>query len=739
MTRRTVHRTCPLCEATCGLAITLQDDAVKVIRGDRDNPFSRGFICPKGSTLGRLHDDPDRIRTPLIRRDGEFVEATWSEALAEIDRRLSPILAEHGRDAAALYIGNPNAHGFQNNLAIRPFAKALGTKNIYSASTVDQMPKHVSSGHMFGHPGTIPVPDIDRTHHLLLLGANPLESNGSLATAPDWQGRLEALRARGGRLVVVDPRRTKTAAMADEHLAIRPGSDAAWLLSLLWVLFDEDLITREMVPVNGLDEVRRATSGFDPETTAGFTGIDAETTRRAARDLAAAPSACVYGRIGTHTVEFGTLASWGVDVLNVVTGNLDRPGGAMFPLGLHQPANRRSRPFRQGRFRSRVRELPETLGELPVATLADEILTEGPGQVRALFTIAGNPALTTPDADRLNAALAGLELMVSVDIYLNETTRHADVILPGRSALEKSHYDLAFTTLSLRDYAMYSPPVFDHDGLSEFEAIVALTGIAAGMGPDADPAFLAEAALVSQVQSAVADVASPIHGREADEILKELAVWPIPERFLDLMIRTGCKGDGFGADPDGMTLERLAAAPHGIDFGPLRSRFDDAISTASGRVELAPEPFLADLPRLAEAVRNHRAGGMVLVGRRELRSNNSWLHNVEVLVRGKQRCTLHLHPEDAERLGVTDGGPVLVRSNAGQVTATAEVTDTVMRGVVSLPYGWGHDAPGTRLSVASERPGVNTNVLTDRIPIDPLSGNAVLNGIPVEVGVSGRP
>ena len=737
MTLRTVHRTCPLCEATCGLEITLEDDAVKVIRGDRDNPFSQGFICPKGSTLGRLHNDPDRIRSPLIKRDGEFVEATWSDALAEIDRRLAPILAEHGRDAAALYIGNPNAHGFQSNLAIRPFVKALGTKNVYSASTVDQMPKHVSSGHMFGHPGTIPVPDVDRTDHLLMLGANPLESNGSLATAPDWPGRLEALRARGGRLVVVDPRRTKTAAMADEHVSIRPGSDAAWLMSLLSVLFGEDLIAQEMVPVNGLDEVRRAAREFDPDTTAGFTGIEAETTRRIARELAVAPSACVYGRIGTHTVEFGTLASWAVDVLNVVTGNLDRSGGAMFPLGLHQPATRRSRPFRQGRFRSRVRDLPETLGELPVATLADEILTEGPGQVRALFTIAGNPALTTPDADRLDDALAGLELMVSVDIYLNETTRHADVILPGRSALEKSHYDLSFTTLSLRDYAMYSPQIFDHDGLSEFEAIVALTGIAAGMGPDADPALLAEAALASQVQSAVADASSPIHGRDPDEILKELAVWPIPERFLDLMIRTGCKGDGFGADAEGMTLERLAAAPHGIDFGPLQPRFDDAVSTASGRVELAPEPFLADLPRLADAVRGHRSGGMVLVGRRELRSNNSWLHNVEVLVRGKQRCTLHLHPDDAARLGVADGGSVTVRSRAGQLTATAEVTDSVMAGVVSLPYGWGHDAPGARLTVASRRPGVNTNVLTDRMPIDPLSGNAVLNGIPVEVGVSG--
>lgn len=736
MTARIVHRTCPLCEATCGLEITIENDSVKVIRGDRDNPFSQGFICPKGTTLGRLHDDPDRIRTPLVKRDGVFTETTWEEALAEIDRRLTPILAAHGRDAAALYIGNPNAHGFHNNLAIRPFAKALGSRNIFTASTVDQMPKHVSSGYMFGHPATIPVPDVDRTDFLLMLGANPLESNGSLATAPDWPGRLQALKERGGRLVVVDPRRTKTADLADLHLRIRPGSDAAWLLSLVHVLFDEGLVPEDLDAVNGLDDVREAVRGFDPGVTAGFTGIDDATTRQVASDFAAAPAACVYGRIGTHTVEFGTLASWAVDVLNVITGNLDRQGGAMFPIALHQSARRATRAFRQGRFRSRVRDLPETFGELPAATIADEILTPGDGQVRALFTIAGNPALTTPDADRLAQALESLELMVCVDIYLNETTRHADVILPGDSALEKSHYDLAFTTLSLREYAMYSPAIFQSDGLSEFEAIIALTGIAAGMGTTVHPSMLAEAALLSRVQSAVGDPESPIHGRDTDEILKELAPWPIPERFLDLMIRTGHRGDGFGSDPEGMTLEQLAAAPHGIDFGPLTPRLGDAVSTPSGLVELAPDPILADIPRLEAAIDAHTPGAMVLIGRRELRSNNSWLHNVEVLVLGKERCTLQLHPDDAGRLGIEQGDRVTVRSSVGTVTAPAEITDTVMAGVVSLPYGWGHDTEGANLSVASQRPGVNTNVLTDATPLDPLSGNAVLNGIPVELSAA---
>lgn len=732
MATRTVTRTCPLCEATCGLEITIEDEAVKVIRGDRNNPFSNGFICPKGTTLGKLHDDPDRVRTPLIKRDGDFVEATWEEALAEIERRLVPLL---GGDAVAMYVGNPNAHGFHNLLAIRPLAKALGTKNIYTAATVDQMPNHVSSGYMFGHPASIPVPDIDRTDHLLILGANPLESNGSLASAPDWPGRLEALKERGARLVVVDPRRTKTAELADEHIRIRPGADAAWLASLIHVLFAEGLVGDDLVAVAGIDELRAAVDGFSPETTLAFTGIDSETTRRVARELATARTACVYGRIGTHTVEFGTLASWAVDVLNVLTANLDRPGGAMFPLALHEPPRRRSRPFRQGRFHSRVRNLPETIGELPVATMADEILTEGEGQVRALIAIAGNPVLTTPDAARLDQALDSLEFMVSVDLYVNETSRRADVILPGRSALEKSHYDLSFTGLSVRNYAMYSEQIFDHEGLSEFEAIVALTGIAAGMGSQADPAKLAEAALVARVQSAVADSESVVHGRDVDEILGMLSGWPVAERFVDLMIRTGWAGDGFGERPDGMTLELLAASPHGIDFGPLESRISDVVTTMSGKVELAPEPIISDLVRLSSAVSEHQEGGLVLVGRRELQSNNSWLHNTEVLVRGRHRCTLHVHPADAKRANVEDGDEIEVTSRTGSLTAAVEVTDSVMEGVVCLPYGWGHDMAGSRLSVASQHPGVNTNVLTDPIPLDPLSGNAVLNGIPVKLSL----
>jgi anaerobic selenocysteine-containing dehydrogenase len=739
MPTRVAYRTCPLCEATCGLRLDVEDERVVRIRGDEDDPFSRGFICPKGSTLGALHDDPDRLRRPLVRRNGTHVEVGWDEAFAEIERGLTPLLAEHGRDAVAIYIGNPNAHNFANTLAIRPLAKALGTKNVYTASTVDQMPKHVACGLVFGHPLAIPVPDIDRTDFLLLLGANPIESNGSLATAPDWPGRLEAIRRRGGRIVVVDPRRTRTAEKADLHVSIRPGTDAALLAGIAQVLFAEGRADAgSLAPlVTGIDEVRSAVAGFTPARVASFTGVPAETVTALARELASAPTAVVYGRIGTHTTAYGTLAAWLVDVLNTLTGNLDRPGGAMFPHPAHEKERRRTRAFRTGRWTSRVRGLPEAMGELPVSTLADEMETPGEGQVRALVTIAGNPALTTPDAARLDALLAGLELMVCVDPYLNATTRHAHVILPPPSLLEKSHYDLAFTGLAVRDVADYSPPVFEReDGApSEFAILVRLAAIAAGLGAGADANALTAATLRAQVEREVADEGSPVHGREPTEIvavLDETDRAP-EEQLLDLLLRTGHRGDGFGARPDGLSLDVLTLSPHGLDFGPLAPRLPDALATESGQVELAPPQLIDDLVRLDRALDATASGGMVLVGRRQLRTANSWTQNVPVLVRGKDTCVAQIHPVDAARLGLADGSIASVRSAAGAVEVPVQVTDVVMPGVVCIPYGWGHGLPGTRQAVAAGHAGVNVNVLTDASAIDPVSGNAVLNGIPVTV------
>ena len=732
---RTVYRTCPLCEATCGLEIEVVDDAVRRIRGDRANPFSVGFICPKGSTLKQLHEDPDRLRTPLIKENGTHRPATWDEAFAVVASRFDQVVAVHGRSALAIYLGNPNVHQLDNTLGIRPLVKALGTHNVFSASTVDQMPKHVSAGLMFGHPLSIPVPDLDRTDYLLMLGANPFESNGSLATAPDFPGRLERIRARGGKLVVVDPRRTKSAAIADRWIPIRPGTDAAFLLALAQTLFAEQLVSLNGTAdlIEGLDLAAEAVAPFRPEAVAAYTGIEADIIRQVARELSFAPSAAVYGRIGTHTVSFGTIASWAVDLLNTITGNLDRPGGAMFPLAAHLGPRRKGRPFRMGRWHSRVRGYPEVLGELPVATLADEIEETGEGQVRLLITVAGNPAITTPDSGRLAQALDSLEFMVSIDPYLNETSLHADVVLPAPSALERSHYDLAFTALSVRDFSAYSPRVFEGSGMPEFEILVRLTAIALGMGAGADPDQLSAASLTAAVHEAVSNPDSAVAGRDADEILGMLGNRPWPERFLDLMLRLGHRGDAFGSNPGGLTLAQLEENPHGIDFGPLLPRLADILLTASGKVDLVPDQIAADLPRLLDQIARAPGEELLLIGRRQLRSANSWLHNVEVLMKGKERCTLQINPDDATRLDVSDGSRVAVSSATGRVELPAEVTADISRGVVSIPYGWGHSLAGSRLGVASARPGVNSNVLTDAGSIDPLSGNAVLNGIPVTV------
>jgi anaerobic selenocysteine-containing dehydrogenase len=734
------YRTCPFCEATCGLEIETDGHEVVSVRGDADDVFSRGFICPKAYGIKQLHDDPDRLTAPLVRRNGELVEATLDEAFEEIDRRLAPILAEHGRNAVAVYIGNPNAHNLSALLYGPAWLRALGTQNLYSASTLDQMPKQVSAGLMFGTMLSIPVPDVDRCEHLLLLGANPLVSNGSLLTAPDMRGRLRRIRERGGKVVVVDPRRTRTADEADEHHFIRPGTDALLLAAMACTLVEEELDTpgRLATLSNGLDHVREVVRGFPPEAVAEPCGIAAGEIRRMARELAAADRAAVYARIGTCTQEFGTLASWLVDVLNVLTGNLDREGGAMFARAAAGQRNSSGAPgsgrgVRFGRWASRVRGLPETYGELPVACLAEEIETPGEGQVRALITVAGNPLVSAPNAGRLERAVETLDFMLAVDIYVNETTRNADVILPGPEPLEKSHYDVALYQLAARNVANYSPPVIEGDGPPEWEVLLRLAGVVTGQGPNVDVDALDRLVIETLVRREVAIPGSAVEERDPDELLAALEPRRGPERLLDFMLRTGPYGDGLGNDPQGLTLETLERSPHGVDLGPLRPRLPDALRTPSGRIELAPEPIVDDLERLRAALRRPRNGGLVLIGRRQLRSNNSWMHNLPALVKGKERCTMHIHPDDADRLGLEDGRQALLRSAAGELEAPVEITDAIMPGVVSIPHGWGHDAAGARLRVATEHAGVNSNLLADESMVEPLSGNAILNGIPVEV------
>lgn len=736
----TALRICPFCEATCGLTLTISDGRVTAARGDRDDVFSAGFICPKGASFGELDNDPDRLTRPLIRRDGVLTEGTWDEAYAVVTERLGAVIGEHGGASVGVYLGNPNAHTIAGSLYAPLIIRGLGTRQVFSASTLDQMPKHVALGLTFGSPIAFTVPDLDRTDYLLIIGANPLVSNGSLATAADFPGKLRALRKRGGRLTVIDPARTRTAELADRHLAPRPGTDAALLFAIVHVLFEEDLVALGGLAdhVTGVEQVRALADEFSPEAVAPACGVGADEIRELARELAAAPTAAVYGRMGTSTVEFGTIGSWLVDVINILTGNLDRPGGAMFALGAAAPAPRPPKPgrgFKTGRWASRVSGYPEVLSELPAAALAEEIDTAGEGQIKAMITIAGNPVLSAPDGDRLDRALDRVDFMLSIDPYLNETTRHADVILPPPPPARSAHFDVALNNLAVRNNVRYSSPALPTDGRpDEPEILSRIALILYGIGADGDPALVDAQVIATTLAKEVADADSPVAGRDVEELTSMLYDGPGYERRLDMMLRLGPYGDEFGTKPDGLTMERLKANPHGIDLGPLKPRVPEVLRTPSGRIELAPEPIVADVARLREAL-GRTADGFLLIGRRHLRSNNSWMHNLPALSGGSNRCTLQIHPDDAAELGLTD--IAVIKGPGGELLAPIEVDDGMRRGVVSLPHGWGHDRGGTGQELAADRPGVNVNQLNDGTHLDPLSGTAVLNGIPVDIAPAG--
>ena len=741
---RTVFRTCPLCEATCGLEISVnpQEQIVR-IRGDKDDVFSHGFICPKGSTLKQLHEDPDRLRKPMVKRDGVHVEVTWDEAWKEVERGLMGVINRHGRSSLSAYLGNPNAHNLGPQLFSGVMLRSMGSRNIFSASSVDQMPMHVAGGFMFGTAQHIPVPDIDHTDYLLMLGANPYMSNGSLCTAPDYPGRIQAIRARGGKVVVVDPRRSKTAENSDEWVSIRPGTDGLFMAALANVMFAEGLVKVEpriASMMNGLEEFRAAVAPFTPENVTKATGVPADDIVRIAREMCAVPTCAVYGRIGVNTVEFGATNAWLVNALSIITGNFDKRGGDMFTTPAAGSATTRGtagkgKGFQTGRGHSRVSNKPEVLGEYPVAVLAEEILTPGENQIRAAITVAGNPILSTPHSVQLDKAFADLEFMVSIDIYLNETTRHADVILPPPSALEKDHYDIGLYAYAVRNIANYSEPVLqkDADSPEEWEILVKMGAILQGLGTDVDPADMDDQAINAAVTSAVANSSSTISGRDAEEILAMLNKDGRrgTARMLDFMLQTGPYGAAFGANPTGLSLDVLLANPHGVDLGALEPRIPEGLRTPTGKIELSPPSLIADLVRLEASIAKADDDQMLLVGRRELKSNNSWMHNIKVLTKGSLSCTAQVHPDDATRLGLSEGASVRITSRVGSVEAPVEITDSVRPGVVSLPHGWGHGVAGTRMSVAAEKAGVNSNILTDESIIDPISGNAVLNAIPV--------
>ncbi|TNJ34740.1 molybdopterin-dependent oxidoreductase [Arenimonas terrae] len=693
MARESRFRACPLCEAICGLELQYEGPDLVAIRGDAADPFSRGHICPKGNALLDLEADPDRLRAPLRRRGSEWEPIGWDEALAEAGERLAAVQREHGNDAVAAYLGNPNVHHFGHIAYLPPLLKSLRSKNIYSASSVDQWPHQLVDWLMYGHQFLLPIPDIDRTAYMLVLGANPVASNGSLMTAPGAEKRLKALAARG-RLVVVDPRRTETAEIASEHHFIRPGSDAWFLLALLQevLALGPPSVQAYAGKLHGLDEALAAIVAMDTGDVAGRTGIARAEIARLAREFRAAPQAVAYGRMGVSVQAFGSLCQWLIQLLNLVTGNLDREGGALPNEPAFPVTGPGTSPGNRGRWHSRVRGLPEFAGELPVATLAEEIRTPGPGQVRALLTCAGNPVLSTPDGRALDAALASLDFMVSVDVYLNETTRHAHLILPPASPLTQPHYDLHFNAFAVRRVAKLSPP-------------------------------MRERSAAERADWEILDRLGAAHAAAAGKPWRDLP----PPRDL---IAAGLARGGSGLD-----LAQLDAAPHGIDLGPLRPSLLSRLETASGAIECAPPLLMAELARLA-AVAVDAPGTLRLVGRRHVRSNNSWMHNAPRLVKGKPRHQLLMHPADLAARGLADGDRVRVSSAVGSVVTDVVASEDLMPGVACLPHGFGHARPGTRQARAAEVAGASYNDLTDSTALDGPSGNAALNGLAIEVAAA---
>lgn len=721
-------RTCPLCEAMCGLAIHVEDGRVTDIRGNRDDVWSRGHLCPKGTSLAALHDDPDRIRQPMIKIDGQWQEVSWDAAFRRCTALLTPVIEKYGIGAVTAYTGNPLAHSFSLARYAGVLMGMSGMPVTYSPGTVDQWPKNLSSHLMYGLWWNFPVPDIERTDLLVIMGANPAASQGSLLAAPNVMGLIDGIRRRG-KVIVIDPVRTLTAARADEWLPIVPGTDAALLLAVAHTLFAEDLINPGR-HVDGVDIMRQAVADWPPERVSAVTGIGEDRIRRLARELAGTERSVVYGRIGLCNQEFGSLASWLVDVINILTGHFDTPGGAMFPKPAAWSITTQPLPGLEGgaadfgRWHTRVRGAKEVLGQAPVSCMAEEIATPGDGQLKALITVAGNPVLSTPGGDKLDEVLPMLDAMISVDLWLNETTRHADVILPGLSPLEQPHHDDLILLFAIHSIANYSAPVFDPgERPHEWEILIRLTGLCTGTP--------AEDVDVSAIDDGFFDYLAFTQGLDGAEIRK-LYDEGGPERMLDLTLRTGPFGDQYGKNPGGITLDTLKANPNGIDFGPMVPQLPDILGTTDKKIRLAPQYLLDDLPRLAARM-ERPAEPLVLVSRRHLRSNNTWLHNVPALMKGKDRCTLLIHPDDAARCGVADSDIVTVKSEAGEITVPVEVTDSIKPGVVSMPHGWGHGKPGTRMSVANASPGANTNVLSPPTFVDEPSGNGVLNGIPVTI------
>ena len=745
-------RTCNLCEAMCGIEITHDQGHILAIKGDPGDPLSKGHICPKAVALQDLHEDPDRLKYPLLKTPEGWEQISWENALNEVASRLRNIQAKHGNNAVGIYLGNPTIHNLGSMLTLMPFLSALGTSNRFSATSVDQLAPMLVAMKMFGNQLMIPIPDIDRTDMMVCLGANPMASNGSLMTAPGFKNRVKALQERGGKLIVIDPRLTETAKIADEHHFIRPGTDALLLMAMLHTLFRQDLVDTGRLTnhLQGINIVKNMVVGFTPQKVARITGMKAKDIRQLAIRFAKSPSACFYGRMGASTQEFGTLTNWLITVLNTLTGNLDEPGGVMFTrpaVDLPGLANVSGNTGSFNSRKSRVRKYPEFGGEFPASTLADEMLTPGKGQIRALITSAGNPVLSLPNGRKVEQALQQLDFMVSVDFYLNETTRHAHIILPPTGPLEHGHYDLALNMMTVRNTAKYSSALYKPmpDTRHDWQIFNELTRRLQSHSPlkwaASEAQYLAIKKLGDEGMLDLALKAGP-YGRQPEalsDMQKRMARFMykrFPASGISALLDVSPYSRHTRGEQHNLSLKKLKQNPHGIDLGPLQPCLPERLGTQGKSINLVPKLFMKDIVRLQKRLEHKTKpapDSFALIGRRDVRSNNSWMHNSERLVKGKNRCTALLHPDDAKKLGINNGDNIIVSTRIGEIELPAQITEEIMPSVLCVPHGWGHQRTGTQLSVAEKHAGVSVNDITDDYNIDALTGVAAFNGQQVTV------
>lgn len=714
---------CRICEPLCGMVATVEDGRLTTLRPDREHPLSSGFACPKGIAFTEVVNDPDRVTKPLRRGPDGFEEVGWDEALTDIATRLSAVLREHGSGAVGWYMGNPAAFSYSHLVGVIAFIKGIGRHSHYfTASSQDTSSRLLASQFLYGSPLSVPIPDLNRTDLLVMMGANPLVSHGSFLTAPRIKDRLRDITGRGGRVVVIDPRRTETAAEYD-WLGIVPDTDAYLLLSLLQVLFAENIADRPSIEsqAHGLDWLRAQAARFTPEVTAATTGIRPDDVRALARTLAETPRAAVYGRFGTCVGRNGTLTTYLIDAVNLVAGNLDTAGGSVFnPLRI--PGQRWAmllmgamlrRAYR--RKRTRIGGFGSVIGAEPAALMAKEIAVPGPRQIRALFVSAGNPVLSVPNGDELEAATEKLDLMVGLDFYLTETAAHCDYLLPVTTMYERDDFALTFQQFQATPFrqateAVVAPP---GEARSEWAIIDDLMHRMSARTP-----VFAVLGLIRRLLRSI--------GRQLD-----------PRPIADLIIRISEGGDRFGLRRTGLTFRRLTGDhPHGVVLGPhIRTRvLREVLAYADRRVHLRHDEIATEIATLSEHEDSDRYP-LRLIGMREPRSENSWMHNSPLLRRGNNREHRALmHSDDAAELGIADRDVVQVTSMTGQIELPVELTADIVRGAVAIPHGYGHKGTG-RWQVANRAGGANVNLLMSSEPehIEALAGMSQLTGVPISV------